>query len=101
MNVKIQWNDEFEKKLRVAAEPRSFQLEELLSDEFLTQHTPYASLNKLIQATGLGSLVKWDELLQAPSELVDAFIRRCSEFPSWKGMLAAAYAEYLREQLGL
>ncbi len=101
MNVKVQRNDEFEKKLRAAAEPRSFQLEELLSAEFLSQHTPYASLSKLIQASGFAFQTKWEDLLRTPSEWVDAFIRRCSEFPSWSEMLAAAYAEYLGKQMGM
>ncbi|MGQ0651447.1 MAG: hypothetical protein ACT4P4_04120 [Betaproteobacteria bacterium] len=98
MNIKAL--EELEKKLRELQDKldrleqeHEVPLSEVLSDDFISGHTPYPSATALFEAGGF----KTGEIQE---EKMDAFIRSVSKFQNWQDLVNAAAKEWSARKLG-
>jgi hypothetical protein len=74
---------------------RQVALPELLTDDFIRQHTNYQTLQEMIDASGIEGI---EEIRDGR---LSKFIATHSQFSSWEEMLKVAIAGYYKRQLGL
>jgi hypothetical protein len=99
--------DEFSKKLNQLAQnaeelgnTKSASLTEILSSEFISQHTRFANVGDLLEAGGFDASTQ-SAFEAIPQDQLDAFINSESPFSSWKEMLNTAGAAWAKRKLGL
>ncbi len=99
--------DELSKKLNQLAqnaqelgETKSASLTEILSPEFMSQHTRFANVGELFEAGGFDASSQ-SAFEAIPQDQLDAFVRSESSFDSWKEMLNTAGAAWAKGKLGL
>lgn len=78
----------------------SVPLGDLLTPEFLSAHTRFASLEALLEAGGF-TVDGPQDLDSIPAPQWEHFIRSATPFPSWQAMLGQAVAAYTRRRFGL
>jgi len=75
-------------------------LSELLNDEFIAEHTSFASFNELLAASPFKVATK-EDFEAIPDAEWDTYIENNTSFESWENMQHRAAAEYLAKQIGL
>jgi hypothetical protein len=96
----IEGLEEFEKKLKELQDKldrleyeHEVPLSEVLSDDFISRHTPYASATALFAAGGFRTG-------EVQEDKMDAFVRSVSKFQSWQDLVNAAAKEWSSKKLG-
>ena len=107
IDVKITGFDNFEKELkRIQKEAEKLEgnhavsLVELFTDEFMRQHTPYASLEELF-TEGHFEVNSKEDIEAIPDKEMDDHVAQTTEFDSWEDMQSAAVKDYTIKKLGL
>jgi len=79
---------------------KSASLTEILTPEFISQHTKFASADELFEASGfdVSSQATFETI---PEDQLDAFIGSISSFASWREMLNSAGAAWAKRKLSL
>ena len=70
------------------------RIADLLTDNFIRQHSNFQTLQTLIDASGVENI---DDI---GNELFSTFISTHTTFTSWEDMVKLATAEYVKRQLG-
>lgn len=79
---------------------KSASLKDILTPEFISQHTKFASADEFFEASGFD--VSTQAAFEAiPEDQLDAFVRSVSSFGSWREMLNLAGAAWAKRKLGL
>lgn len=78
----------------------SISLEELLSPDFMKQHSTYLSVDEFFEAGGF-DLESQDEFEKIPEDQLDGFVKKSTGFCFWDEMLEAAIEHYMVVKLGL
>ena len=98
MNVSFSWDDSGLKKLKQNIDALSGQhdvrLTDLLTDNFIRQHSNFQTLQALIDASGI------ENTEDIGNEMFSMFISVHTTFASWEEMVKLATAEYVKRQLG-
>ena len=98
MKVTFNFDDEGFKKLQRKAKElhgeRELPLSELLTDDFIRQHTDFQTLQEILDASGVKSAE------EIKSEEFSKFVATHTQFSGWEEMLTAAAAGYYKRQLG-
>jgi len=107
MRFEMKGLDEIQKKLH-DLEVRAKQMRgehkipvnEVLTVEFMRQHTKFGSFDEMIEASGqkVESAEDFDAI---PDDVWDDFVRTTTEFKSWEAMLGAAGALWAQKKMGL
>lgn len=71
----------------------------LFTQAFMQAHTPYDSIDALLEAGGFHAEGN-DEFEAIPEDMLDAYIAKATDFESWEEMLSEATQEYVTDQLG-
>jgi hypothetical protein len=79
---------------------RSVPVTELLTPNFVSQHTRFNTAEELFAASGFEAETA-DDFKSIPDADRDAHIRSASDFPDWETMLGTAVKEWTKHQLGL
>jgi hypothetical protein len=75
-------------------------LSELLNDDFIAEHSSFATFNELLAASPFK--VETEEDFEAiPNADWDTYIAKNTSFESWEEMQHQAAAKYLANQIGL
>ena len=90
--------EKFAKKVDSISGQRKVQMQELLTDRFISSHSKYNNLNSFMSACGIHTA---EEFKAFPDDAMDSFVKSNTKFSSWKEMLSSAGAAYYKEQLGL
>lgn len=75
-------------------------LTELLTPRFLRRHTPFSSLEAMLEASDW-EVESQEDFEAIPDEEWDRFVAANSDFPDWQTMLRSAGQEWAVRQLGL
>ena len=71
---------------------------DIFTDEFINRYTSFATIDDFFD--GGGYVIKsLDDIEEIPDEELDAFVKKSTEFISWKQMTDAAVDEYLENNL--
>lgn len=73
---------------------------ELLTDDFVSQHTSFSSADEMFRASGY-EIQTQEDFAAIPDIEWDTFIRSISSFDDWQSMLGAAGQEWAKRKLGL
>jgi hypothetical protein len=88
--------DDVQDRLRKLSETEHLNLAELFSPAFMEQHTAYAALEDMLEASGLLARTPAEAAATLHSEGWDAFVSQTTEFESWTEMQRAAEREARR-----
>lgn len=79
---------------------KSASLTDILTPEFIAQHTKFSSADELFEASGfdVSSQTAFEAI---PEDQLDTFISSVSSFSSWREMLNSAGAAWAKRKLGL
>lgn len=72
----------------------------MLSPNFVAQHTRFADVDAMVQASGF-KLETNDDLAAIPDAEMDAFIASVSDFATWQEMLEEGSKAWALRRLGL
>jgi hypothetical protein len=97
MGFEIKGLKELQQKMEALAEVKSVPVPELLTPEFVSACSKYASAQELFDASGLeiGTAEKFEE---HRSEL-DEFLGKNTTYGNWSEMIGAAGEQYLKAKL--
>lgn len=73
-------------------------LGDLVTPEFLSRHSRFAAEDEMFEASGF-RIQSSEDFAAIPDDAWDQFIALNTTFSSWRELLAAAQAEWLRRQL--
>ncbi len=97
--LEFSFNDDELKKLRQKGKAldgqRQIALPELLTDDFIRQHTDFQTLQAMFDASGV------ENSEDIGNEEFSKFVAIHTRFSSWEEMLKVASIEYAKRQLGL
>ena len=98
MNLSFSWDDSGLKKLQQNIDALSGQhevkLADLLTDNFIRQHSDFQTLQALIDASGIKNTEN------IGNESFSMFVSIHTNFASWEEMVKVATAEYVKRKLG-
>ncbi len=98
MNLSFSWDDSGLKKLQQNIDALSGQhevkLADLLTDNFIRQHSDFQTLEALIDASGIKNTEN------IGNESFSMFVSINTNFDSWEEMVKVATAEYVKRKLG-
>jgi hypothetical protein len=77
----------------VQEDPNYVSLDELFNKSFLNKYSKYDDIRVLMEK-GNFQVETQKDIDNIPEELLDVFVARETDFPSWKSMLDAASREY-------
>lgn len=104
--LKITGLDEFAKKLDDLADRASaldgqhnVPMNELLTPEFVSKHTKFASADEMFDASGF-KVETQEDFAAIPDDKLDEFIRSISSFGNWSDMLREAGKVWAAKKLG-
>lgn len=106
--IEMKGFDEVQKRLGDMAEraaeldgkQQTVPLSELLNDDFIAEHSSFASFNKLLAASPFKVETK-EDFEAIPNDDWNTYIANNTSFESWEEMQHRAAAEYLANQIGL
>ena len=108
-DVEIRGLDEAQRKLRRLRDnlekfegTRTVPLEDLVTPAFLGTHTKHSSLEQLVREGRFlppGEALTAERFEAIPSDAWDTWIARTTKFPTWRALLDAAAAEYIKRWL--
>lgn len=87
--------EDLERKLRELDGTHSVPLAELMPDDFIRRHTDFATLGKMLDASGL-TLESQEDF---ESDEWDAFVAERTSFESWEEMQQKAAGEWVGRRL--
>jgi hypothetical protein len=91
--------DELSKNAEELSQTKSAKMGEILSPEFISKYTRFASADEFFSGGGFD--VSSQEAFEAiEEEKLDAFIRSESSFTSWRELLNTAGAEWAKRKMG-
>lgn len=96
--MSFELNKQFEKNLKEISKPQEVELQNLLTDKYISENTTFNSFDDFINALGIHTL---EEFENYPEGKLDTFIKIHSSIESWQELLDGAAAEYLMSKLGL
>lgn len=107
MRLEMRGFDEIQKKLH-DLEVRAKQMGgehkvpviEVLTVEFMRQHTKFGSFGEMIEASGQ-KVESAEDFAAIPDDVWDEFVRKNTKFESWNAMLSAAGAQWAQKKMGL
>jgi len=98
VNISFSWDDSGLKKLQQNIDALSGQhdvrLTDLLTDNFIRQHSNLQTLLALIDASGI------ENTEDIGNEAFSMFISTHTTFANWEEMVKVATAEYVKRKLG-
>jgi hypothetical protein len=104
--IKITGLDEITKKLEDLANKAGeldgqhrVPMNELLTPEFVSNHTKFANADEMFKASGF-KIETQEDFTALPDEQWDEFIRSISSFPGWSAMLGEAGKAWAAKKLG-
>lgn len=104
--IKITGLDEFsrkiesmQKKAEALGRTESAPLGELLSPEFLSANTKFASVEQLFESAGF-KVETQEDLDAVPQETIDAHVRANSGYDGWSSLLQAGGKAWAIRKLG-
>jgi hypothetical protein len=107
MSVEIKGFDELQKKLKKMSDgmkelegSNRISIPELLTQSFLLKHTKFKDAQELFDKSGF-TIDSAEDFKAIPDGDWDSYISSVSDFNSWKEMLQAATAEYVKRKMGL
>lgn len=74
-------------------------LSELLTPDFLAEHTRFHSASELLESSGF-KIESVEDFQAIPQEALDSFINQNSPFSTWHEMLQGAVVAWTRKKLG-
>jgi hypothetical protein len=107
MSVKIKGLNKLQKKLEKISdsakkleEKHQVPISELLTRSFLAKHSKFKDPQELFDKSGF-TINSEEDFKAIPDADWDKYISSVSDFSSWKEMLQAATAEYVKRRMGL
>lgn len=97
LDFKITGLDDLENKLSNLSdnvEQLQGNHEVVISDDFVSSHSQFASMNNLLEAGNFESIEKADD------DEFDAFIKENTDFASWEEFQSTLANEYITKKLG-
>lgn len=96
--------DEFTNQMQLGlnelSETTEISLGELLTDEFMQEHTSFSSIDELFESAGF-TVETEEDLAAIPEDILDNHIAKTTSFDNWEDMLDEAVAEFTCKKLGL
>ncbi len=90
---------DLERKARKLDGKQEVPIEEILTPDFLSSCSKYASIDSFFEAGGF-SFESQKEFEQIPDEELEAHVQATTKFGSWDEMLTEAGEQYALRQLG-
>jgi hypothetical protein len=108
LKVEMKGFDEVQNRLEDMAEraaeldgkQRTVPLSDLLNDDFISEHSSFASFNELLAKSPFKVETK-EDFEAIPDAKWDSYIAANTSFESWEEMQHQAATKYLAKQLGL
>ncbi len=102
MNFHVNWEydnsgaEELIRRMKEFEGPEIVSLTDLLTPEFMADHTEYDDPQPWLDASGLD----WEsgDFMDPPAEL-DDYVARTTDFDTWSDMIAQANADRIRRRL--
>lgn len=88
----------FSKKVDNISGKRNVQMQDILTDRFISANTKFSNLDNFMSSCGIHTE---EDFTNFPDKELDKFVQANTNFSSWKDMLTSASAEYYKNQLGL
>ena len=100
MNVKLNLDGlrKLEQCARELDGTHQVPVQELLSTKFMQEHSPFSSFEAMLAASPF-SVNSAEDFKAIPDADWDAFVRENTRFSSWREMLSAASAEWMKQRL--
>lgn len=98
MTFKFELDPEFEQKIQNIAKPQQVELQNLLTDNFLTSYTNFSNIDELLKSLNIST---YEDLQNYPKEKLNNFINNHTSFETWDELLQQASTEYLISQIEL
>ena len=96
--MSFELNKQFEKNLKEISKPQEVELQNLLTDKYISENTTFNSFDDFINELGIHTV---EEFENYPEDKLDTFIKTHSSIESWQDLLDGAAEEYLISKLGL
>ena len=96
--MKFELNKHFEEKLNDISKPQQVELQNLLTDNYLSENTTFNNFDEFINKLGISTV---EEFENYPEDKLDVFIKNHSSVQSWQDLLDGAATEYFISKLGL
>ena len=96
--MSFELDKQFEKNLKEISKPQEVELQNLLTDKYISENTTFNSFDDFINALGIKTAEEFENYSE---EKLDTFIKAHSSIESWQDLLDSAAAEYLMSKLGL
>ncbi|MGW8114251.1 hypothetical protein ACVS9P_03550 [Caproicibacterium sp. NSD3] len=92
--------DELQERLERASNiSDTISFEELFNNSFVHEHSTFSSLEELLKSGGYNT--DRESFKKIPNDELDKFIKKSTDFDSWKDMQQSAANEWMSKQLGL
>lgn len=92
--------DDVAKRFQDLDAEASAALPDIVTDDFVSRHTSFATLDEMFTASGF-QVETQEDFAALPVNEWNEFIRSVSGFDGWQSMLGAAGQEWARRKLGL
>lgn len=92
--------DDLSNKAKALDGQPSVPVADLLTPAFVSEHTRFADMNQMFEASGF-KIESQADFAAVPDDKWDEFIRSISSFQDWKEMLAQAGNDWTAKQLSL
>lgn len=92
--------NELSKRAKELGGSHSVPIDELLTTEFLSAHTRFATFEEMARVSGF-KIEKQEDFAAIPDDQWDGFVRSESRFGSWEEMLQHAGEAWAARKLGL
>lgn len=91
-------------KINSVSGTHEIKITELLTSQFMKEHSEYDSFETLARASGLcngdGPITK-EEFASIPDSEWDAWIQKSTDFKDWKSMMSDAGRQYIIKRINL
>jgi len=94
--------DRLKKNLEAIGGRHRVPLEDLITPEFLKEHSKYQSFEELVRASGLlggEEALTTEKFESIPNDIWDDWIRRVTDFSTWKAMTDSASVAYIKRKV--
>jgi hypothetical protein len=98
--VQRQLDDMAKRAAELDGKEQAVSLSELLNDDFISEHSSFASFDELLAASPFKVETK-EDFEAIPDVAWDTYIAANTSFESWEEMQHQAAGEYLAKQIGL
>jgi hypothetical protein len=91
--------DDLAKNAEALSGKHNIPIKELLSPEFVSKHTKFATVEDMFNASGF-KIENQEDFSAIPDDKWDDFIHSTSSFENWKAMLDQAAKDWTVKKLG-